>query len=166
MARETKAAPRTQTAASEREIVIRRHVAAPRERVWAAFTQRDQVDRWWGPKGFTTTTHEMDVRVGGLWRFTMRGPDGTEYPNWIRYREVVRPERLAYDHGGGEPGGEPEFKATVTFEEEDGGTQVTLRSVFPTAEARDHVVREFNAIEGGQQTLARLAAQVEEGTEG
>ena len=52
-----------------------------------------------GPNGFTTTIHEMDVQVGGVWRFIMHGPDGTDYPNKIVYREIVKPERLVYDHG-------------------------------------------------------------------
>ena len=138
----------------DREIVITRLLDAPRERVFEAWTDPRQVGHWWGPTGFTTTIHEMDVRPGGVWRFIMHGPDGVDWPNWVRYQEVVRPERLVYDHGGERE--DPEFHVTVTFADEGGRTRLTMRSLFPTAAARDYVVREVRAIEGGNQTLDRL----------
>ena len=143
---------------SEREIVLTRMVAAPRELVWKLWTEPEHVPRWWGPTGFTTTTQEMDVRAGGRWRFTMHGPDGRDYPNLITYLEVEEPARLVYQHGG-EVGLEPvNFKTIVTLEElAPGRTRVTLHSIFPSAKARDFVVREYGAIEGGKQTLARMA---------
>jgi len=64
-----------------RQIVIMRIIDAPREQVFDAFTDRQTIDAWWGPDGFTNTAHGMDVRPGGVWRHTMRGPDGTTYPN-------------------------------------------------------------------------------------
>jgi uncharacterized protein YndB with AHSA1/START domain len=127
---------------------------APRELVFDAWTQPEHVARWWGPRGFTTTTYEMDVRPGGVWRFTMHGPDGTDYPNRIVYTEVVRPERLAYDHGGDD--GPPDFHTTVVFDVEGDETRMTMRMIFPTAAARDYLAREFHAVEGAQQTLDRL----------
>ena len=142
------------SATADREIVITRLIDAPRERVFDAWTDPAQIGEWFGPTGFTTITHEMDVRPGGTWRFTMHGPDGTDWPNWVTYHEVVRPERLVYDHGGTRP--DPEFHVTVTFADEDGRTRLTMRSLFPTAAARDYVVREVNAIEGGNQTIDRL----------
>lgn len=57
---------------------------------------------WWGPNGFTNTIHEMNVKPGGVWRFIMHGPDGTDYPNKILFIEVVKPERLVYTHGSDE----------------------------------------------------------------
>ncbi|MBV9108696.1 MAG: SRPBCC family protein [Gemmatimonadetes bacterium] len=141
---------------ADREIVTTRVFQAPRERVFDAYTDAGNIGRWWGPRGFTTTTHEMDVRPGGVWRNTMHSPDGTDYPNYVVYSEVVRPERLVWDHGTvqGEP---PQFHATVTFEEVEGGTRVTLRTLFPTAAARDLVVRDYGAVEGARDTLDRLA---------
>lgn len=140
---------------ADREIVQSRVYDAPRELVFRAWTDPQHVARWWGPNGFTITTHSMDVRPGGEWRFVMHGPDGTDYPNHITYREVVRPERLAYAHGDGT---REHFQVEITFEEEaERRTRVTMRSVFPTAEARDYVVRVVGAIEGGKQTMARLA---------
>jgi uncharacterized protein YndB with AHSA1/START domain len=71
---------------SEREIVITRVVDAPPEVVFRAFTEPEHVVHWWGPFGFTNTIYEMAVRPGGVWRFNMHGPDGTDYPNEIHYR--------------------------------------------------------------------------------
>ncbi len=155
--------------ASDREIVLSRVFDAPRELVFQAFTDPRQVGKWWGPNGFTTTTHEMDVRPGGVWRYIMHGPDGTDYKNKIAYHEVVRPERLAYSHGGdfGDGGEEREgFEVTVTFDEQDGKTRLTMRSLFPTAEARNLVVEKFGAIEGGKQTLERLSQHLAAGQAG
>jgi uncharacterized protein YndB with AHSA1/START domain len=149
------------TSTADREIVLTRVYDAPRELVFRMFTDPEHVRQWWGPNGFTTTTHKMDVRPGGKWRFVMHGPDGTDYPNLITYVEVVQPERLAYKHGSDES--EPaHFDVTVTFEEQDGKTTLTMRSIFPTAAARDHVVEKYGAIEGGNQTLDRLVGYVGE----
>jgi uncharacterized protein YndB with AHSA1/START domain len=144
---------------ADREIVITRLIDAPRELVFRAWTDSKQVGKWWGPTGFTTTTHEIDIKPGGAWRFIMHGPDGTDWDNEILYREVVKPERLVYDHGDpGTPG--QHFKVWVTFDEEAGKTRLTLRTLFESAAARDYVVREVKAIEGGNQTLDRFEAFV------
>jgi uncharacterized protein YndB with AHSA1/START domain len=140
-----------------REIVISRMFDAPRELVFDTWTDPAHVGAWWGPEGFTTTTHAIDVRPGGVWRFVMHGPDGTDFDNVVLYREIVRPERLSYQQGVHEPDG---FDVTVTFEEAGGGTRLTLRMLFPTAAARNFVVEKYGAIEGGHQTLSRLAEQV------
>jgi uncharacterized protein YndB with AHSA1/START domain len=144
----------------QREIVITRLINAPRELVYAAWTDPQHVGKWWGPTGFTTTTTERDVRPGGLWRFTMHGPDGTDFPSEVRYLQVAKPERLVYMHGDGGDGPNAKiFQVTVSFEAAEGNkTQLTLRSVFPTAAARKHVVEVYHAIEGGNQTLDRLQA--------
>ena len=147
-------------ATADREIVISRLLDAPPERVWDAWIDPTAVAQWFGPNGFTITTHEMDVRPGGIWRFTMHGPDSVDYPNKINYREVVRPARLVYRHSGGED--DPDvFDTTVTFEAHGSNTLLTLHAVFPTAADRDRHAEEYGAIEGGKQTLARLAAFVE-----
>lgn len=145
------------TDTASREIVLSRRYDAPRELVWTAFTDPKHVAQWWGPDGFTITVHEMDVRPGGVWRFIMHGPNGVDYPNKIVYREVVKPERLAYTHSGDgdDVGG---FAASVTLAERNGGTEVTLRALFATAEEREKQIIEHGAIEGGKQTLERLAA--------
>jgi uncharacterized protein YndB with AHSA1/START domain len=147
------------TGTADREIVITRVFDAPRELVWQAMTDPQQVVHWWGPRGFTTTIETMDVRPGGAWKHTMHGPDGVNYPNKSIFQEVVRPERIVFSHGGGREGGPgAHFVATWTFDAEGAGrTRVTIRMVFPSAKDRDFVVKEFGAIEGGKQTLERLA---------
>ncbi len=140
--------------AEEQEITMTRTYAAPRPLVFRAWTQRQHVDRWFGPDGFTTTTAEIDVRPGGVWRYTMVGPDGTVYPNRVEYLEVRDPERLVYRHGDDEMN--DAFHVTIRFEEGDGGTTVTMVSRFSTAEERRRV-EAFGAVELGYQTLARLA---------
>ena len=141
--------------ATDREIVITRTFDAPRELVFDAWTDAAHIAEWWGPNGFTTTNYEMDVRAGGVWRFVMHGPDGVDYPNRVDYIEVVRPERLVYRHGDGDA--DTGFLATVTFEDRDGKTELTMRTEFASAEERARVIAEHGAIEGGKQTLARLA---------
>ncbi|NUM55835.1 MAG: SRPBCC domain-containing protein [Candidatus Hydrogenedentes bacterium] len=143
----------------DREMVIERLVDAPRELVFRAFTEPEHVKHWWGPNGFTNTIHEMDVRPGGVWRFIMHGPDGTDYPNKIVYVEVLPPERLVYEHSGDRPDGPVLFRSTVTLDDAGGKTKVTLRALFPSADEFRRA-KEFGAAEGGQQTLARLAEYV------
>ena len=142
---------------SDREILVTRVVDAPRELVWEAMTDREQVAHWWGPNGFSTTIHEMDVRPGGPWRHTLRGPDGVDYPNHSTFLEVKRPEKLVFDHGGARPGERGvSFRATWTFEAVGAKTKVSMHAVFRTAADRDDVIERFGAVEGGRQTLARL----------
>jgi len=145
---------------NELEIVLTRVFDAPREMVFDACADPKQVVQWWGPNGFTTTIAEMDVRVGGRWIHTMHGPDGTDYPNFGVFTQVKRPEVLAHRHGGSRKGEvqEADFESTWTFEELPGNqTLVTLRNVFASVEARDAVIRKYHAVEGGKQTMERLA---------
>ena len=143
---------------ADREIVTTRLIDAPRALVFEAWTDPRHVAHWFGPDGFTVTTHAMDVRPGGVWKFTMHGPDGTDWPNVVTYEQVVAPERLVYLHGDDK---EPDmFHVTMTLEDRAGKTALTMRAVFKTAAAREFVVRERGAIEGGQQTIARLERYV------
>lgn len=150
----------------EREIVMTRVVRAPRELVWRAFTEPEQVAVWWGPDGFTNTVLEMDVRMGGVWRIVMHGPDGVDYRNRMVFKEVVEPERLVYTHDSDGVDDDAAFLATVTFGDHPDGTEVTLRAMFVSKAERDRHVEEYGAIEGGKQTLGRLAAYVEGMDEG
>jgi uncharacterized protein YndB with AHSA1/START domain len=138
-----------------REIATTRVFDAPRDLVFDAWTSPEHVGQWWGPNGFTTTTHSMDVRPGGEWIFVMHGPDGTDYKNRIVYREVVRPERLVYDHVSG-----PLFRATVIFEAEGRKTRIRMQMLFETAELRKKVAEEYGAVEGLEQTLNHLGEHV------
>ncbi len=147
---------------ADREIVISRVFDAPRELVWDAWTDPKQVVQWWGPRGFTTTIEEMDVRPGGVWKHVMRGPDGTEFPNKSIFKEVTKPERIVYSLGGGKKGAPGvHFETTWTFEIVEGNkTRLTIHHVFPSAEDRETVVKVYGAIEGGKQCLARLGEQL------
>ena len=147
---------------ADRTIVTTRVFDAPRELVFAAWTDPKHLAQWWGPDGFTTTTRSIDVRVGGVWRFVMHGPDGRDYENRITFQEIMRPERLVYSHDDGDDEAvEPiAFHTTVIFEDIGGKTRLTMYALFPTAAARDRVTREHGAVEGAKQHLARLAAHL------
>ena len=148
-------------ATADREIVISRVIDAPRELVFEAFTEVRHLSRWWGPDGFTTTTRSFEFRVGGEWDFVMHGPDGTDYQEWITWREIVPPERIALLHG--ESRDDPNaFESVLTFEPAGEQTRIVMRTVFPTKELRDEAVEKYHAIEGGEQTLRSLAAYVTE----
>jgi uncharacterized protein YndB with AHSA1/START domain len=149
--------PNATVDASDRELIFNRVFDAPRELVYKAWTDPRHLIQWWGPKGFTTSVYEMDVKPGGVWRLTMRGPDGREYKNRIIFIEVVKPERLVYKHDP-EQGCEPvRFEVTVTFAEEGAKTRLTMRMLFPSADAREDVVKKYGAVEGANQTLGKLA---------
>lgn len=124
------------------ELVMKREIAAPRERVFAAWTDVRLSAAWWAPRDFTILSCEMDVRPGGTWRRTMRAPSGTVVIKHGVYREVVTPERLSFTYNTEHADGviDPETLVTVTFAELDGRTRLTLRhSAFETDAARtDH----------------------------
>lgn len=145
---------------SDREIVITRLFNAPRELVWQVFTDPQHKTHWWGPRGFRTTTHSVELKSGGIWRYTMHGPDGRDYPNEMRFHEVLPQERLVYSHGTGDDDYPHKFEVVTTFTTEGEKTRVTMRSLFQTAASRDHVVKEFGAIEGGNQTMDRFEEQL------
>jgi uncharacterized protein YndB with AHSA1/START domain len=144
------------TSHADREIVLSRVYDAPRALVFDAFTDAKHLPNWWGPRGFTITTQSIDVRVGGKWSFMMHGPDGTDFPNRIVYREIARPDRIVYDHDEGHDDDPNGFNVTVTFEDAGGKTRLTMRMLLKTAEQKAYVVG-FGAIELGNQTLEKLA---------
>jgi uncharacterized protein YndB with AHSA1/START domain len=137
------------------ELRISRVYDAPVKAVWDAWTDPEQVKQWWGPRGFTLTTHSKDLRPGGTWRYTMHGPDGTDYPNVTLYHEVEICSRLVYDHGGSDDR-PPLFRVTVEFEEVDGKTFMEMRMALPTPEEVVQT-RKFIRKVGGDSTWDRLA---------
>lgn len=145
----------------DREIVLSRVLDAPRELVFKAWTDKDHVTKWFAPKGFSTETKEIDVRVGGRWRFVLKGPDGKQWDSRIVYLEILAPERIVFDHGSDKDDDETRFRVTLTFDQQsDGKTVVTLRQLHPTKAQRDAGVG-FGAVEIGYTTLAKLAEHVE-----
>ncbi|MEU8223292.1 SRPBCC family protein [Kribbella sp. NPDC048915] len=144
---------------ADREVAVSRIVDAPRELVFEVFTDVRHLSQWWGPEGFSTTTRSFEFGVGGVWDFTMHGPDGTDYSEWIRWTAITPPERIELLHG--ESADDPNaFESVLTFEPEGTATRVELRTVFPTRELRDQAVEQYHAVEGGRQTLAKLATYV------
>ncbi len=142
-------------AAHERQLVHSRLIDAPRALVWRALTEPAHVNAWWGPNGFRNVDVTQDVRLGGEWKFTMIGPDGTTYPNKSTYIELVPPERLVYDCGDFD---NVMFRGEITLQPIGERTLVTLAVVVSDRAIRDGLLG--YALEGGQQTLAKLAAHV------
>jgi uncharacterized protein YndB with AHSA1/START domain len=136
-----------------RETVTCRVIAAPRGEVFKAWTTAEHLARWWGPAGFRNTFDEFQPRPGGLWRFVMHGPDGTDYRNESVFVEVVEPELVVIDHVSS-----PRFRLEADFAEVEGGTQVTFRQIFETAEMFERV--KAIVVPANEQNLDRLEAEL------
>jgi uncharacterized protein YndB with AHSA1/START domain len=149
---------------ADRGISITRVFDAPREMIWDAWTDPKQIVQWWGPRGFTSTIHEMDVRPGGVWKSTMHGPDGTDYVNHCVFKEVVKPELIVYKLTGGRKE-DRDLQAEVRwiFEAQGEKTKLTLYMLFPTAEAHERSATAYKVIEGGNETLDRLREHLANG---
>ena len=136
-------------------IALTRVYEAPVQAVWEAWTNPAEVAQWWGPRGFTITTHSRDLRTGGYWHYTMHGPDGTEYENTTQYLEVVPLQRMVYDHGGHKDR-PPLFRVTMLLSEHAGRTQLDLSFALATPEIAEEM-RGFIKKAGGEGTWDRLA---------
>ncbi len=141
------------------EIQISRVYDAPVRAVWDAWTDPEQAAQWWGPRGFTITTHSKDLRPGGHWHYTMHGPDGVDYPNKTKYLEVEECAKLVYDHGGNDEQ-EPLFRVTVLFSEVRGKTKMEMTMTLPTPEKATEI-KKFVKEAGGNATWDRLAEYLE-----
>jgi uncharacterized protein YndB with AHSA1/START domain len=133
-----------------REIVSTRDFASPRAAVFEAFRDPHRLARWWGPAGFSNEIHVFDLRPGGVWRFTMTGPDGTAYPNESRFIYVEPPDRIAFVHELPVH----RFRMTMTFEDLAGRTHLTWRMLFESVFDADRV-RPFVS-EANEQNFDRL----------
>ncbi|HLA42852.1 MAG TPA: SRPBCC domain-containing protein [Aggregatilineales bacterium] len=152
---------------TQQELVITRIFDAPRELVWKAWTEPEHMMRWWGPENFTSPVCKIDLRVGGKYLNCMKSPEGQEFWSTGVYREIVPMERIVFtdsfadEHGNvvsaahyGMEGDIPlEMLVTVTFEDHDGKTRMTLKHVgFPVGEMSDM------AEAGWNQSFDKLAA--------
>jgi uncharacterized protein YndB with AHSA1/START domain len=146
----------TVTTPGDREIRVERVFEAPRDRVFAVYTDPALIPEWWGPHGTTTTVDRMDARTGGDWRFVVRNADGSETGFRGTYREVTPPERIVQTfEWEGMPG--HVSVETATFEDLGDRTKVVTVSIFHTPEERDGMIQ--SGMEGGmQETYARLDA--------
>jgi uncharacterized protein YndB with AHSA1/START domain len=134
-----------------RDIVSTRSFDAPRERVFEAFCDPLLLARWWGPKGFTNTIHELDVRHGGHWRSVLHAPDGRDFANHSVFVEVVKPERIVFRHVSDEH----PYEMMIALEEWDGGSRMTWQMQHETAEACARV-RAF-VVPANEENFDRLA---------
>ena len=125
---------------ADRELVVTRVFDAPRELVWKALTEPERLVQWWGPKGFTSSVHKLELRPGGTFLYSQRTPDGREmWGKWV-YREIVAPERLVFvssftDEKGNltrnplSRTGRSKCWAPSTFTERSGRTTMAVRMV-------------------------------------
>lgn len=149
--------------ADEPTITSSRVFDAPRELVFAAWTDPKQLALWWGPHGFTNPLVEVDARPGGFWRIDMQAADGTVYPNKGKYLEVVPPERIVYtdivDEGEGAWGDSPPPTSvhTLTLEDLDGKTKLMIVTRLTSIGERDKML-EMGAAAGWRESMERLEA--------
>jgi uncharacterized protein YndB with AHSA1/START domain len=134
-------------------LIHTRILDAPRDLVWEVWTNPEHIKEWWGPNGFSLTTKSMNVEPGKVWNFIMHGM-GRDWDNKIEYVEVIKPSLLSYKHSGEDA--DYSFWVTILFEEVEGKTLLTMKSVFKSKEIIEELNRRVNAIEGGKQTLNRL----------
>lgn len=132
----------------------KRILDAPVALVWEVWTSPEHIKEWWGPDGFSLTTTSMKVSPGDSWDFIMHGM-GKDWDNKIEYVEVNKPFHLSYKHSGAADA-DYNFTVSVSFEEREGKTLLTMQSVFKSKAIIDELNRKVNAIEGGKQTLNRL----------
>ncbi|HBJ84270.1 MAG TPA: polyketide cyclase [Verrucomicrobiales bacterium] len=135
------------------ELVSFRFFPHSRQRVFEAFSDPRQLTCWFGPNGFTSTFKQFDFRPGGAWIFTFHGPNGTDYPNESTFIEIVPNERIVYDHVV-----PPHFRMAMTLAEEAGGTRLTWRMAFETAQLCETL--KGICIPANEENFDRLAAHL------
>jgi uncharacterized protein YndB with AHSA1/START domain len=148
------------TTPTDREIVLTRVFAAPRHLVWDAFTRPDLLKRWFGPRGWALVVCEVDLRVGGGFRFVLRGPDGRQMGMRGVYREIVPPERSVHMESFDDYPGESQV--TAVFVEEGGQTTLTATVLYPSKEVRDIVIQ-TGMEHGAAESYDKLAELLAEG---
>jgi uncharacterized protein YndB with AHSA1/START domain len=148
------------TLPADEQILITREFAAPKHLVYKAITTPDLVKRWWNAKRGEVTLAEIDLRVGGKWRYVMVTPDGSEVGFHGEYREIVPNERIvSTEVFEGAPGGDEGGSLnTVNLEGSDGGTTMSVLIKFPSKEIRDIVIA--TGMEAGMQDAYDLLEEV------
>lgn len=134
----------------DRSLRITRTLKVPVEKVWKVWTDPAHIPNWWGPDGFTTTIHIMEISNGGEWKLTLQAPDGTNYPNRSIFTEIVPFEKIAFEHFN------PHFFTTVLFKAEGEQTQLEWAMVFDSVEIFKTVVKANKADEGLKQNVEKL----------
>jgi uncharacterized protein YndB with AHSA1/START domain len=136
----------------KRSLSMTRIFDAPAELVWKVLTTPEYIKEWWGPDGFTNTILKMEVEEGGKWKFTMHGPDGTDYENEYVYSEIIPLKKIVLDHVK-----EPKFAIIITIYDEGAQTKVEWCNVFDSVPTLEEAVRAFKADIGLKQNLERLS---------
>lgn len=139
------------------ELIFSRVFDASADTVYRAWTDPERLVKWWGPREFSLTIKRMDVKVGGVWEYTLHGPDGTDYPNRAVFEFVDPPRRLVFRNEGGHISDKHlTCRMAVTFETLGEGTLVTLGMQFVSATTLSRAI-ERGVKEGGQESFERLA---------
>jgi uncharacterized protein YndB with AHSA1/START domain len=147
------------TLPTDTQILITREFDAPRHLVYKAWTTPELIKRWWSGERGTVTSAEVDLRVGGRWRYVMTAQAGFEVAFHGEYREIVPNERIvATEVFEGMPGPEEAAVATNTFSEKNGRTTLTILAQHPSREIRDMVIN--SGMEGGMQEQMDRLEQV------
>jgi uncharacterized protein YndB with AHSA1/START domain len=137
----------------ENVLIHTRILDAPRDLVWEVWTTPEHIKEWWGPDGFSLTTKSMNVAPGKIWDSIMHGM-GRDWDSKVEYVEVKKPSLLSYKHFGESE--EFNFSVSVSFEEVEGKTLLTMKSTFKSKAIIEELNKRVNAIEGSKQTLNRL----------
>ena len=144
----------TVTTPSDREVVLTRVFDAPRHLVFDAFTKPELLKRWFGPRGWSLVVCEVDLKVGGGFRFVLRGPDGRQMGMRGVYRELAPPERSIHMESFDDYPGESQV--TTVLVEQGGRTTLTATVLAASREARDAVIKS-GMEHGAAETYDRLA---------
>jgi uncharacterized protein YndB with AHSA1/START domain len=135
---------------SNRELQTTAILPAPVELVWKAWTEPGRITHWWGPAGFTSTIHAMNLQQNGEWKLTLHGPDGTNFPNRSVYLEIIPRQKIGFEHFN------PHFFTTVIFTPLDNTTHISWTMLFDTAEMFDTIVKAHKADKGQEENIAKL----------
>lgn len=146
------------------QLKLTRIYDAPVKLVWDAWTDPKKAAKWWGPRGWSITSHSKDLRPGGIWHYTMHGPDGVNIPQKTVYLEVETHKCLVYDHGGYDDR-PPVFQVKVTFEEIKGKTRMDMTMTLASPEAATEIAK-FIKEASGNSTWDRLGEYLDKETEG
>jgi len=143
------------TDTSDREVISTRIFDTTRERLFNAWTNPEQLAKWWGPSGFSNTFHEFDLQAGGYWRFTMHGPNGANYENESVFVSIQTPNEIILDHISA-----PKFRVVATFIDQGGKTRLSFRQIFETHDLYEKL-KSF-VTDANEQNFDRLEALIAE----
>jgi uncharacterized protein YndB with AHSA1/START domain len=138
---------------NDRLIVSTRTIDFPRELVFKAWTDPAHLANWWGPKGFTNSFHEFDLKPGGKWVLTMHGPNGGNYENESVFEKIIAPELIIWNRNS-----KPLFRVEASFEASGNKTTIIFKMIFPTAEDRNKVINFVPA--ANEENFDRLEAEL------